>query len=102
MQSHLYKADDAYVAGRMDETRYQRQVDRLTGQIRDLEQIVQGLHVQLEQVRHEEQRAERLEEIASIGLAMLDHEDEKVANAWLKRHFQIWIRDYQVVRIDYL
>lgn len=102
VQNQLYKADDAYVAGHMDETRYQRQVERLTSQVRNLEQRIQTLQDKLEQIQHEEQRAARLEEIASVGLAMLDHEDERVANAWMKRHFRIWVKDRQVVRIDYL
>lgn len=98
----LLKADDAYVLGRMDEQRYQRQVERLGEQIRNIEQTLQTLQERLEQYRHESQRAERLDEIARIGLEMLEHEDVKVANAWLRRHFRIWVKDRQVFRIDYL
>jgi hypothetical protein len=81
VQNQLYKADDAFVAGRMDEARYQRQVERLTGQVQQHEQALKKLERKIEQFQHEERRSERLEEIASIGLSMLDHEDVKVANA---------------------
>lgn len=98
----LHKADDAYIAGRMDEERYQRQVKLMTAQTQKLEQAIQAALGKLEQIRHEEQRGERLEEIAGIGLAMLNHADERTANAWLRRHFRIWVKDREVVRIDYL
>lgn len=101
-RNQLYKADDMYIAGQLDETRYQRQVERLTGQIQGFEETIRTLQGKLEQIQYEERRAARLEEVASIGPAMLEHEDERIANAWLKRHFQIWVEDRQVVRIDYL
>ena len=47
-----------------------------------------------------EDRHQRLAEIRDKGMEMLYHPDTMSANAWLRRHFIIYVKDYKVERIQ--
>lgn len=98
----MQRADDAYVAGMMDAERYSRQVERLTAQRQQQLAAVAALEQELGAQRHNASRGERLEEIANVGLDMLQSDDVAAANAWLRRHFIVYSSGYVVTRVDYL
>lgn len=100
--SGLLKADDMYVAGKMSKERYQRQVDRLTEQIAHAKARIAHLQQQLAEEHNRVKWIQRLDEIANDGLAMLDHPDVKVANAWIRRHFQIWLEEDRTIHVKYI
>lgn len=100
-QEAIHRADDAYVSGRMDAERYQRQVERLTAQAAATGQRLAELDALQQQSAHEEKRGERLEEVAASGPSVLAGEI-RTANAWLKRHLRLWVEDNRVTRIEYL
>ena len=45
-------------------------------------------------------RVSRLEEIVANGLSMLEREDVPAANAWFRRHFQVWIEANEVKSVN--
>jgi hypothetical protein len=47
-------------------------------------------------------RRSRLEEIRDNGIEMLHHPDVLAANAWLRRHLLLYVRDFQVCAIEFL
>lgn len=101
-RSGLHRADDAFTAGTMDAERYRRQVTRLDAQIADYQAKVAQLQETITNYEHAAGRADRLRESAEVGMAMLEHTDIQLANAWLRGHFKIWAQGNQVVRVDYL
>lgn len=90
-EESVQRADDAYVLGRMDYERYSRQLERLEREQAQIKEELANLQAQLEEQHKEEGRAERLLTFADEGLAMLASEDIAAANAWFRRHLQIWI-----------
>lgn len=96
------RADDAFVAGVMPQERYQRQIDRLKAQLASLEDEIDVLHEALRAERTHSTRGDRLQEIVREGLAVLDHDDVQLANAWMRRHFRFWVGGSQVVEVEYL
>ncbi|MBX3050850.1 MAG: recombinase family protein [Caldilineaceae bacterium] len=101
IQEAIHRADDAYVSGRMDAERYQRQVERLAAQSAAIAKRLAELDTARKDADHEAHRATRLDEIAADGPAILDG-DTRAANAWLKRHLRLWVEDNEVVRVEYL
>ncbi len=98
----LQRADDAYVSGVMDTERYQRQVDKLTEVKRQQLQELAALEAAAVGQRFDASRQARLEEIAMLGTAMLTATDVASANAWLRRHFVVYITGATVSRVEYL
>lgn len=101
-QEAVRRADDAFVDGTLDHERYRRQLERLHTQIAAHEADIKALQDAEARIQHKAQRGERLSEIATQGFDMLEHDDIELANAWIRRHFRIWVRDNQVRRIDCL
>jgi DNA invertase Pin-like site-specific DNA recombinase len=101
-QEAVLRTDDAYAAGAMDLARYTRQVQRQESAIADAEQEIEQLEKQIENLRHEERRIVRLEEIAVDGLKHLADPDMRRANAWLRRRFRVSARDRAVTHVDVL
>ena len=52
--------------------------------------------------RQNASRQDRLEEIANVGLDMLQSDDVAAANAWLRRHFVLYASGPSITRVDYL
>jgi chromosome segregation ATPase len=96
------RADDAYTDGLMDYDNYQRQIKRLKEQLEILELEIGRLNEEMTQAADTGKRRQRLDEIAADGLAKLDDPDVKAANAWLRRMFQVWVRDHRVVEVHCL
>lgn len=87
----LARADDAYIDGKMTVERYNNQVERIKSQWQALQADLEELKYQLDQELFHNRRGERLQEIAEQGIKMLDTEDIATANAWLRRHVEIWV-----------
>jgi len=100
-QEATHRADDAFVSGRMDTERYQRQVERLAAQAAAIAQRLAELAAIQQQTAHAERRGERLEHVAASGPSVLAG-DTRTANAWLKRHLRLWVEDNEVTRVEYL
>lgn len=47
-------------------------------------------------------RRQRLQEVRDKGLEMLYHPDRRTANAWLRQHIVLYVRDYQIVAREIL
>lgn len=102
LRTQLERADDAFTAGIMKADRYQRQVERVEGQIADVNEKIESLtNIMLEEHRSGS-RLDRLQEIANDGLTMLEHEDIQFANAWFRKHMRIWMKDSTITDVDYI
>lgn len=101
-QSTLHRADDAYVSGMLDIDRYQRQVERITGQIEAERSAIVQLQQRAASAQSQAQRRTRLEELRDSGAAMLNSQDTTAANAWLRTHVRIWAQDNQVVEVEFI
>lgn len=100
----LQRADDQFVDGTMDTERYKRQVARLREQWDKLQTELTGQRERLDKEQFDSQRAQRLTEIADVGIAMLETDDIATANAWFLRHFKIEIHAHTPdrIRVHYL
>lgn len=87
----VQRADDAYVLGKMDYDRYNRQLENLSRERNKISEEIEGYQLRLEEQLREEGRADRLAAIASQGLQMLRSNDIVAANAWFRQHLQVWI-----------
>jgi hypothetical protein len=86
----------------MDADRYQRQVARVKQQQVEIHAELTACQDRLQALSHAEQREQRLYTIRGIGSSLLNQDDAKVANAWLRQHFRVWVADNQVQRVEYL
>lgn len=102
LDAAMNRADDAYVAGTMDTERYQRQAERIKEQRVTIHAELTILADRLQDLNHTEQRGQRLTAIRDTGLQLLNHPDVKLANAWLRQHFRIWVANNQIQRVEYL
>lgn len=102
LRGQLDRADDAFTAGIMNAERYQRQVNRVEGQISDTNEKIESLASIMLEEHRSGNRIDRLQEIANNGLAMLEHEDTQFANAWFRKHMRIWMKDNAITDIDYI
>lgn len=93
LDESLQRADDAYVIGRMTMERYQRQVDGLQEQRDKVLAELARHEAELEAQLFDSQLAERLDEISTVGLAMLESDDLPTANAWFLNHFRVWVQN---------
>lgn len=101
----LQRADDAYIDGKMDLERYNQQVDRLKEQWVSLQAALAEYESALQEEMFSNRRQERLQEIVTDGIAYLETDDKAAANAWLRRHIKIWVRNdipEKRIRIEFL
>lgn len=49
-----------------------------------------------------EDRRTRLEEVRNSGMAMLYHGDIQTSNTWLCEHFLLYVKDFDVQKVEYL
>lgn len=89
----LQRADDAFVMGSMTPERYQRQVAKLSEQRAKMEAEITRLQDDLLVAIHDNNHEQRLEDLAANGIAMLDTDDLPTANAYFRRHIQVWINN---------
>lgn len=102
LESRIQRADDAYVAGRMDAIRYGRQVEQIEAQRIAIETEIGRLRRLLADEAARGTHRQRLEETATLGLAMLDNPDPTAANIWLRNHVRIWIDGYSVAAVEWI
>jgi len=87
----------AYTEGIIDITEYQEPMEKLRAQVRRAESELDRLRTQLVNV-DAAQRQTRIAEAVSDGLAIFDNPDVQIVNAWLRRHYEIWIGGSDTVR----
>lgn len=102
LDASLLRADDAYVAGSMDAERYRRQVERIKQQRIELQAQHTAVHERLLGLAQVDLRSHRLYDIRDAGLELLNHSDVKIANAWLRQRFRVWVANSEVTRVEYL
>lgn len=101
----VQRADDAYVLGKMDYDRYNRQLENLSRERNKIVEEIAAHQLQLEEQLREEGRSDRLDAIANQGLQMLRSDNIVAANAWFRQHIQVWIDNdnpAQRVVVEYL
>jgi len=92
----LERADDAYVTGRMDAERYQRQVDSIAEKTQAIQNQIVALHTELVEAVASTGRDQRVRDVADHGLDMLREPDIARANAWIRRSIRFVVRDSEV------
>lgn len=98
----ILKTDDHLIDGALDAERHRHQVKRLQARIEAAQHEITVLEERRSTLDHAARRGERLAEIATSGLRMLEHPDTKMANAWLRRHVRVWIENSEVTEIEIL
>lgn len=91
-----------YTRGTISLDEYETLMSDLHQRQSDLARTLAEIGDQLAATPNAKNRRERLEEIRDAGMAMLHHPDPLTANAWLKQHFLLYIRDRDVEAVDYL
>jgi DNA invertase Pin-like site-specific DNA recombinase len=102
LRDGLLKVDDDYYSGAIEHDRYRRQVTRLETQIAQAETELAKLQSAYESDKHKGKRHERITEARELGLAVLHQADITAANAWLRQHVQIYIKDGEVVEVRFI
>jgi hypothetical protein len=82
--------------------RYQSQVERVSKSATVVKAIVTDLENALATIEPVEIRVMRLEELVSNGLDMLSHDNVRLANAFFRRHVEIWVSYGNVDEIKWL
>ena len=101
LNTQTERADTAYVSGTMTEARHKTQVRKITEQLRKVEERRTTLLKRRDKDLHSADRLTRLEEIRDRGTSVLEEADIPAANAWLRKHFRIYILDGAVFDITY-
>lgn len=96
------RADDMHIDGDLDDERYRRQLKRLAGQKRAIEIELERAGQLLAAAHERGTRRQRLETVATVGLAMLNHDDPTAANVWLRRHVRVHVAAGEVIEIEFL
>lgn len=91
----------AYVdLGAISEGEFREQSERLHEQAERLRNQLENLHGDRVKAADDDRMGDRLAEIADQGMTMLAAETQE-ANAWLRRHFVVYVRDNDVFAIEY-
>lgn len=88
--------DDYYLSGTLDEDRYRALVSAAKKQIDNALIEITSLQDRLSQLENDTKRGERIEQVRNAGAELLMNPDVRVANAWIRQHFRIYVRDSQV------
>lgn len=67
-----------------------------------IEQRILALADAAEKEADQSARMERFQSVVNVGLAMLNNDDIRAVNAWIRRHLRIYIYDKNVERIEYI
>lgn len=95
------RAQDFLTDGTLDKTAYQRQMARMDEQAAALADQIDELQEAMRAEERAGQFEERLTEAGQIGLAMLTDPDVPYANAWLRNHLRVWIRE-DSIEVEFL
>ena len=102
LEDMMFAADRAMLEGRMDAERHTAQTRVLAADIAAAKNRLAHVRQQLARMAHHHNRRRRLEEVRNDGLAILDNPDVTVANAWLRQHVRIYIREGKVTEITFI
>lgn len=101
-QAGIKKADDDYyIHGRLDMERHATITAGVNKAIALAQSEITKLQDQLHEVEQAATMGARLDDIQAHGLAYLNHEDVKVANAWLHSHIKVWIDIKSIVAVEF-
>lgn len=81
---------------------YEQVMTKLAGESAELNAEVEELETQLATKPDPSSRLHRLEEIRERGYAMIETDDIAEANAWLRRHFRVYIWKNRVSGVQFL
>jgi DNA invertase Pin-like site-specific DNA recombinase len=93
------KLTRAYMRDTIEVEEYEPLMAELKERQAQLAHAITELEDQLAQTPTIEKRRSQLEDIRDNGMAMLNHEDMRTANAWLRRHFVIYVKNNAVERV---
>ncbi|MCL4835552.1 MAG: recombinase family protein [Caldilineaceae bacterium] len=96
------RADHAYIVlARLTDENYTKISDDLNAQEKAIAGQLADLHSALADAEYEQNLRGRLDDIASAGRAVLEG-DTATANAWIRKHFRLYVAGNEVSRIEYL
>ncbi|HRA65175.1 MAG TPA: recombinase family protein [Caldilinea sp.] len=99
----LQEADDArFVAGTLDPDRYTRTVQRIQAEIAARQQEAERLAARLRDETDRGSRAARLADVLANGPAILAGADPAAANVWLRAHLRVWLKNKEVLIVEWL
>lgn len=99
----LQAADDAhFVAGTLDADRYTRTVQRLQAEIAARQTEADRLTARQQAESARGSRADRLADVLANGPAVLASAEPAAANAWLRAHLRVWVKDKAVLIVEWL
>lgn len=101
LQANLHRADDAYVDGRMELERYERQMERIKAEMDYERSQIAELTTALADEQARGTRRQRMEQVAALGLTMLDG-DPTLANAWLRERVRVWVEHHTPIMVEWL
>lgn len=102
LSSGIASADADHYLGNLPRDRHRTIVDAAQRRIESVTTEITKLEDRLHQQQQLSQRADRVEEIRRIGMERLTDDDVKAANAWIRHHFRLWVRDSEIVAVDIL
>lgn len=94
--------DDYYIAGKLDAERHARTVSRLQTEIANRQTQLGELHVRRQQAENQDARRARLLDVLANGAAILRSADPTRANIWLRTHLRVWLKDKEVLAVEWL
>lgn len=100
IEASLSRADQAFTDGLMDIDRYRQQTQRLTARRDAVDVALRQLAEKRDAARYAGERKQRLEEVRDAAEAMINHPNQTLGNAWLRRFLRVWVSGNKVVRVE--
>lgn len=94
--------DDYYIAGKLDADRHERTVSRLQSEIANRQTQLDELRARQQQAADRDSRRARLLDALANGPAILRDADPTAANVWLRTHIRVWLKDKEVLIVEWL
>ena len=94
--------DDYYIAGKLDADRHERTVSRLQSEIANRLTRLAELDARRQQAADRDSRRARLLDALANGPAILRDADPTQANVWLRTHIRLWLKDKEVLIVEWL
>lgn len=85
---------------RLDE--YEGLMAQLRERHESIERNIADLEEQAAAIPTKEERFRQLNDVRSVGLTMLNHADAATANAWIRRHFRLYVSDNSITAVELL
>lgn len=102
VEDKLRIAENLLFDGDISVERYRTRKAEFDKEIEDARAAISRAEEELRAVMHHGQRAERVNEIADKGLAMLKSQNITAANAWLRRFIRLYAAHGKITRADLL